>query len=73
MRKPLNKAFNPKILESFMPVFNEKVKFLIRNLEEKLNKDYFDVTPFIYNCTLDMVCGECFPYFFFFVLLFGQF
>lgn len=61
-RKVLNKAFNLKILESFIPIFNEKVKYLIRNLGKQVQRDDFEITPLIYHCTLDMVCGKCFKY-----------
>lgn len=57
-RKALNKAFNPKSLQSFLPIFREKVKYLVRNIGEKVDDDYFDISPFIHACTLDMVCGK---------------
>lgn len=63
MRKPLCKAFNPKILESFIPIFNGNVKLLIRNLEEKVNKDEFDITPIVFKCMLDMLTGEFYSMF----------
>lgn len=41
-----------------MPIFNEKVKLLIRNLDEKVSEGQFDITPMMHACTLDMICGE---------------
>lgn len=57
-RKVLNTTFNLKILQSFIPIFNEKVKCLVCNLEDKLNDDYFDITPMLHACSLEMVCGK---------------
>lgn len=57
-RKMLNNAFNLKILQSFVPIFNEKVEYLIRNLNDRVNDDYFDITPMIHACTLEMICGK---------------
>lgn len=57
-RKILNTTFNLKILQSFVPIFCEKVKHLVRNLGDKINEDYFDITPMVHTCALEMVCGE---------------
>lgn len=57
-RKILSGAFNLKILQSFVPIFNSKVKYLVRNMGEKVGQDYFDITPMMHACTLDMICGE---------------
>lgn len=57
-RKVLNTTFNLKILQSFIPIFCEKVKFLVRNLESKVDDDYFDITPMLHACSLEMVCGK---------------
>lgn len=57
-RKILNTAFNLKILQSFIPIFCEKVQHLVRNLREKEDEDAFDITPMVHACALEMVCGE---------------
>lgn len=57
-RKSLGTAFNLKILQSFVPIFNAKVKHLVRNISLKVGQGYFDITPMIHACTLDMICGE---------------
>lgn len=57
-RKVLNTTFNLKILQSFIPIFCEKVQYLVRNLESKVNDDYFDITPMLHACSLEMVCGN---------------
>lgn len=40
-----------------MPIFCDKVKYLVRNLGEKVDDDYFDITPMVHACTLEMVCA----------------
>lgn len=57
-RKILNTAFNIRILQSFIPIFNAKVAYLVRNIGEKLDDDAFDISELIFACTLDMVCCE---------------
>lgn len=54
----LNTAFNLKILQSFIPVFYEKVKYLVRNLEAREGEQPFDITPMVHACALEMVCGK---------------
>lgn len=57
-RKILNTTFNMKILQSFVPIFCEKVKYLVRNLGDKVDSDYFDITSMVHTCALEMVCGK---------------
>lgn len=54
-RKILNSAFNLKILQSFIPIFNAKSDLLVRNVGRMIGKGSFDVAPIIFACTLDMV------------------
>lgn len=56
MRKLLNSAFNIRILQSFFPVFNEKVTYLIRNIDRQVGEGTFDILKLLHSCTLDMVC-----------------
>lgn len=55
-RKILNTAFNIRILQSFIPIFNAKVTYLVRNIGERVGKDAFDISELMFACTLDMVC-----------------
>lgn len=57
-RKILNTAFNIRILQSFIPIFNAKVRYLVRNIGEKVGEDAFDISELMFACTLDMVCCE---------------
>lgn len=47
-----------RILQSFIPIFNEKVQRLVRNLDPMVDKPLFDITPLMHTCTLEMVCGK---------------
>lgn len=57
-RKLLNPTFNNKILSSFIPVFNERTKTMVDNLEEFVDQDQFDISKQFFACTLEMVCGK---------------
>ena len=52
-RKHLNPAFYPTILQSFLPIFNNKSRILMKVLANHLNKDEFDVYHSISGCTLE--------------------
>lgn len=41
-----------------MQVFNEQSAILVRKLSQELNKDSFNLFPYITLCTLDIVCGK---------------
>lgn len=58
IRKLLNPSFNLKILQSFVPIFNDKTNIMLDNLEAEVGKKNFDVSQYMFACTLDMVCGE---------------
>lgn len=55
----LTPAFHFKILEDFMDIFNEQSAILVRKLASELNKDSFNIFPYVTLCTLDIVCGMC--------------
>lgn len=58
-RKLLNSTFNNKILSSFIPIFNQKSEVLAKNLDENIDsREMFDISKYIFECTLDMVCGK---------------
>lgn len=60
IRKLLNPSFNLKILQSFVPIFNNKTKIMLENLEKEAGNPNFDFAPYMHACTLDMVCGKFF-------------
>lgn len=41
-----------------MHVFNEQSAKLVRKLSQELNKDSFNLFPYVTLCTLDIVCGK---------------
>lgn len=58
-RKFINPTFNNKILNSFVPIFNDKSQVLVTKLETKVNTDdAFDICKMLFACTLEMVCGK---------------
>lgn len=59
IRKLLNPTFNLKILQSFVPIFNDKTKIMLENLDREAGNLNFDLSQYMHACTLDMVCGEC--------------
>lgn len=58
IRKLMNPSFNLKILQSFVPIFNEKTKSMLQKLDKETGNANFDILPFMNACTLDMVCGK---------------
>lgn len=57
IRKMLNPAFNMKILQSFIPIFNAKTNILLENLSKETNGRMFNVLTYMNSCTLDMISG----------------
>lgn len=59
LRKLLNPTFSHKILSSFIPIFNEKIKIMADNLEPLIYRtEHFDICKPFFTCTMDMVCGK---------------
>lgn len=54
----MNPAFNLKVLQSFVPIFNEKIHILLENMENEVQNTYFDILPYMTECTLNMVTGK---------------
>lgn len=54
----MNPSFNPKILQSFVPIFNEKTQIMLDKLDKQAGNMNFDILPFMNAYTLDMVCGK---------------
>lgn len=59
IRKIMNTTFNFKILQSFIPIFNDKTKILLENLDKEVGQCSFDVFKYMSAFTLDTICGEC--------------
>ena len=59
-RKLLNPSFNNRILQSFIPIFNQKSDLLINNFSKHVKKGEFDVYPYFSQLTLDMICATSF-------------
>lgn len=54
-RKLLTPAFHFKILEEFVPIFNEQSEILVKKIESV--KDCDDLFQLITLCTLDIICA----------------
>lgn len=59
IRKLLNPSFNLKILQSFVPIFNDKTNIMLEKLDKEAGNPCFDLSQYMHACTLDMVCGKC--------------
>lgn len=58
-RKLLNPSFSPKILQSFIPIFNEKAITLAKLLDKEVTAgSVFDVYPYLNATAMDMVCSK---------------
>lgn len=57
-RKFLNPCFSLKILQSYMPIFNEQSQIMMQNLAVKINGGSFNFYEFMDACTLDMICRK---------------
>ncbi|KAG4068382.1 hypothetical protein HA402_007902 [Bradysia odoriphaga] len=55
-RKILTPAFHFKILEDFIDVFREQSVVMVSKLETEVNKDSFNIFPYVTLCTLDIIC-----------------
>lgn len=55
-RKTLTPAFHFSILEDFVQVMNQQAAILTNILKMKVNKEGFDVCPYISLYTLDVIC-----------------
>lgn len=57
-RKFLNPCFSPKLLQSFIPIFNNSSRRMVEYLTPHLVKgDEFDLYWNVGKCTLDMICA----------------
>lgn len=54
-RKIITPTFHFKILEEFVDVFDRQSKIMVERMKEHLNKDKFNVFPFVTLCALDII------------------
>lgn len=57
-RKTILPAFNQKILDTFIDIFNEQSEILVKCLEKEVGKEEFDIFGYVSRCTLDSICGR---------------
>ncbi|GBN31107.1 Cytochrome P450 4V2 [Araneus ventricosus] len=57
-RKLLTPSFHFRILEDFLPTFNDQSLVLVKKLQSLQHKEYVDILPPVILCTLDIVCGK---------------
>lgn len=58
IRKIMNPAFSQKTLNSYMPIFVQETKDLLKTLELKRDGEGFDILPLMNICALKMICGK---------------
>lgn len=56
-RKFFNNSFKISTLQSFLPIFNEAAERIADDMKGNLNTKTFDISPFIFKCTLKMICS----------------
>jgi cytochrome P450 len=58
-RKLLNPAFNPAILQSYVPIFNRCGRTVVESVERAVNAgQVFDIEESLHTCSLNMIVGE---------------
>ncbi|CAH0557342.1 unnamed protein product [Brassicogethes aeneus] len=55
-RRILTPAFHFQILEQFVEVFESNGNIMVNRLKEEVDKNSFDIYPYITLCTLDIIC-----------------
>ena len=56
----ISPAFNTKLLQEFILIFNDKNKTLLNKLEQEIGKGEFDLLKYIEPLNLDTICSnEC--------------
>lgn len=63
MRKLLNPAFSFKVLQTFLPIFNERIKNMVQGFDSEVGNASFDVLPYASLSTLDSICCELLRFF----------
>lgn len=54
----MNPTFNLQVLKSFLPIFNQRSKSIVKNIGKEVGKPAFNVLTHAEVCTLDSICGE---------------
>lgn len=54
-RRVLNPTFNPKVLSSFMPIFNQKSQRLVQQMERYMDGSPFDIYRPLFKALLDTI------------------
>ncbi len=54
----LTPAFHNEILKKYLVVMNEQAGILVGRLAQLEKQDQFDICPYIFSCTLDIISGE---------------
>ncbi|KAL1115982.1 hypothetical protein AAG570_005477 [Ranatra chinensis] len=57
-RRLISPAFNTKLLEQFLTIFNRKNRLMVKLLEQETGKESFDVYSYCELMDLDVICGE---------------
>ncbi|KAG8174929.1 hypothetical protein JTE90_006963 [Oedothorax gibbosus] len=61
-RKLLTPCFHFRILEDFLPAFDEQSRILVSKIEQRRGDDHVHVMPLVTLCTLDIVCETVMGY-----------
>lgn len=57
-RKFFNNSFKISTLQSFLPIFDEAANRIVSDISEHAkNNSVFDISPYIFKCTLKMICS----------------
>lgn len=59
-RKLILPTFNQRILDTFITVFDQQSKILVRQMSCQIGEGEFEIFDYVSLCTLDIICGECF-------------
>ncbi|XP_076340278.1 cytochrome P450 4C1-like [Tachypleus tridentatus] len=55
-RKLVTPAFHFRILEDFIPMFNEQSQILVEKLRQAQSEKWVDIAEYVTLCTLDIIC-----------------
>lgn len=56
-RKFFNNSFKISTLQSFLSIFDEAAARIADDMKGNLNSKAFDISPYIFKCTLKMICS----------------